>query len=169
MLLEVEHRAWHILVRCPATGLYPRLDFFVYLGARDMCHSVHAEARGQCLGAGSSFSHMSPGDQTQVGSRLGRGTLACCLRFSTAVIQHQDQKASWRGQGLFGFYFQVTQSVTEGSQGKNSSRAGVWRPWPMHPAFSYYLGPPGQGCCCHSDRVLPHQSRIHCRFAHRPG
>jgi hypothetical protein len=45
----------------------------------------------------------------------------CCLRVSIAVMKHCDQKQG--GKGLVG----LLSHIKEGSQDRNSNRAGTWR------------------------------------------
>ena len=40
--------------------------------------------------------------------------------------EHHDQKASWGGKGIVGLHFHIAVHC-EGSQDRNSNRAGTWR------------------------------------------
>ena len=41
-----------------------------------------------------------------------------------AAMKYQDQKTSWRGNGLFGLTFNRSEFIIGGSEDRNSSRAG---------------------------------------------
>lgn len=49
----------------------------------------------------------------------------CILRVSINVIKLHDQKQL--GEEFISAYIYILQAITEGSQGRNSNRAGMWR------------------------------------------
>ena len=80
------------------------------------------------------------------------------VRVSIAVMKHHDQKASWRGKGLFGLHFHIAVHI-EGSQDRNTNRTGTWkqelmqRPW--RDGTPNWLAQPRDGTT-HNGWSLPH-------------
>ena len=56
---------------------------------------------------------------------LGLFKTRYCLGVSIAALKHHDQKSSWGMKGLF--YTSALLVITEGSQDKNTNRAGSQR------------------------------------------